>query len=150
MDITRKIREELLADYGQIINGLCTPDEFVNMVMEDIIVNTAQCINLDYHDVTCVLRYASVADAVRLQGNKTEMRQMLDTGLEKLKAAHPQKEVCTIMVQILAPTENLVMDDINVFNEFFAQFDDIDIKWGMANRCNPGDAIQVTMIIGFK
>ena len=67
MDITRKIREELLADYGQIINGLCTPDEFVNMVMEDIIVNTAQCINLDYHDVTCVLRYASVADAVRLQ-----------------------------------------------------------------------------------
>lgn len=146
----RKIQEELLADYSQIINGLCTPDEFVNVVMEDIIANTAQYINLDYHDVTCVLRNASAADAVCLQGNKTEMRQMLDAGLEKLNAAHPQKKVCTIMVQIQAPTEDLVMDDINVFNEFFAQFDDIDIKWGMANRGNPGDAIQVTMIVGFK
>lgn len=78
------------------------------------------------------------------------MRQMLDARPEKLNAAHPQKEVCTIMVQIQGPTEDLVMDDINVFNEFFAQFDDIDIKWGMANRGNPGDAIQVTMIAGFK
>lgn len=150
MSLTMHIKEELLADYGQIINGLCTPDEFVNVVVEDIIANTAQCINLDYHDVTCVLRNAYVADAVRMKGNKAEMRQMLDAGMERLNATHPHKDVCTILVQILAPTESLVMEDMNVFNEFFGQFDDIDIKWGMANRGIPGDEIQITMVVGFK
>lgn len=154
MDSTRKTREELLSNYGQIINGLCSPDEFVDMVMEDIITNTSGgIIKLDYDDVKSVLHKASVVDAVRFQsqGKKTELRQKLDAGLEKLTAAHPQKKVCALLLQITGSLGGFPMEDFAAFPEFISQFDNVDTKkYGMANRSNPGEGIYVTMIVGFK
>lgn len=150
MDLTEKIRSDLLAYYGNKIEGCCTPDEFVNIVIDDIIADTAQNINYDYHDMTCALRDASIVDALRVKGAKARIRQLLDMGLRKLSAAHPGNEVYTILLQVQVPEGDLMMADMNVFHEFLDSFGDIDKRWGMGSMGNLGDSIQLTIVIGYK
>lgn len=78
MESTTKVRKELIDNYGRIVGGLCTPEEFADIVIEDIVANEMQSVNLDYHDVTSSLRNASAADAVRVSGSKAEIRQLLE------------------------------------------------------------------------
>ena len=150
MESTTKVRKELIDNYGRIVGGLCTPEEFADIVIEDIVANEMQSVNLDYHDVTSSLRNASAADAVRVSGSKAEIRQLLEKAMEMLCAAHPHMEIGTMLVNLQAPTGDLMTDDVSVFGEFFGQFGDININWGMTNRGNPGDAIQITAVAGFK
>lgn len=142
--------QDMMLEHGHKICGLCTPEQFATMVKEDILFNDSQLIGLDCRDTTLLLSGSTTVDAIRVSGSKTEIRQMLENGMEQLTAAHPDQKICEMMVQILAPAGALLMEDMNVYSDFLSQFENVSIKWGLSTRDTPNSAIQTNMIVGFK
>lgn len=149
--------ERLRAIYPDLTvrNAFAKADDTLSIAAKSIaeIITMHGIINLDFQDVTTVLKDGGVAimstGVASGEGRvSAAIKEALNSPLLNNNDIFNSKKVLlNINFSADDETQELTMEEMNEVNDFMDQFgDDVETKWGLATDSSLGDSVKITIL----
>lgn len=139
-----------------ITNGFAKADDTLSVAAKSIaeIITMRGIMNLDFQDVTMVLKDGGVAIMSTGYGEgENRVTQAFNAALHSPllnnnDIYNSKKLLFYITFSANDPSSELTMEEMNEVNEFMSKFkmDDIEVKWGLGVEDNLGKKIKITLL----
>ena len=148
--IPREIYPELT-----VINAFAKADDTLSIAAKSIaeIITMHGTINLDFQDVTTVLKDGGVAIMSTGYGegenrvSKAIQEALNSPLLNNNDIFNSRKVLLNINFCSDSETGNLMMEEMNEVNDFMSRFrKDVETKWGLATDSSLGDKVKITLL----
>ena len=138
-----------------VINAFAKADDTLSIAAKSIaeIITMHGTINLDFQDVTTVLRDGGVAIMSTGYGEgENRVTKAIDEALNSPllnnnDIFNSRKVLLNINFCSENETGNLMMEEMNEVNDFMSRFrKDVETKWGLATDSSLGDKVKITLL----
>lgn len=158
VDALLVINNERLREVYQdltLINAFAKADDTLSVAAKSIaeIITMRGIINLDFQDVTTVLKDGGVAIMSTGYGEgenrvSKAIREALNSPLLNNNDIYNSKKVLmNINFSAEGGADELMMEEVNEINDFFANFQpNVEFKWGLATDSTLGSKVKITLL----
>ena len=138
-----------------VINAFAKADDTLSIAAKSIaeIITMHGTINLDFQDVTTVLKDGGVAIMSTGYGEgENRVTKAIDEALNSPllnnnDIFNSRKVLLNINFCSDSETGNLMMEEMNEVNDFMSRFRrDVETKWGLATDSSLGDKVKITLL----
>lgn len=139
-----------------VINGFAKADDTLSVAAKSIaeIITMRGIMNLDFQDVTMVLKDGGVALMSAGYGEgENRVTQAFDAALHSPllnnnDIYNAKKLLFYITFNANDQADEMTMEEMNEVNEFMSKFrkDDIEVKWGLGTEDGLGKRIKITLL----
>ena len=138
-----------------VINAFAKADDTLSIAAKSIaeIITMHGTINLDFQDVTTVLKDGGVAIMSTGYGEgENRVTKAIDEALNSPllnnnDIFNSRKVLLNINFYSENETGNLMMEEMNEVNDFMSRFrKDVETKWGLATDSSLGDKVKITLL----
>ena len=138
-----------------VINAIAKADDTLSIAAKSIaeIITMHGTINLDFQDVTTVLKDGGVAIMSTGYGEgENRVTKAIDEALNSPllnnnDIFNSRKVLLNINFCSENETGNLMMEEMNEVNDFMSRFrKDVETKWGLATDSSLGDKVKITLL----
>lgn len=138
-----------------VINAFAKADDTLSVAAKSIaeIITMHGTINLDFQDVTTVLKDGGVAIMSTGYGEgENRVTKAIDEALNSPllnnnDIFNSRKVLLNINFCGESETGNLMMEEMNEVNDFMSHFrKDVETKWGLATDSSLGDKVKITLL----
>lgn len=158
VDALLVINNERLREVYQdltLINAFAKADDTLSVAAKSIaeIITMRGIINLDFQDVTTVLKDGGVAIMSTGYGEgdgrvTKAIKEALNSPLLNNNDIYNSKKVLmNINFSAEGGADELMMEEVNEINDFFANFQtNVEFKWGLATDSTLGSKVKITLL----